>query len=178
MVVNPRLRSLFTERAVQQNRVSHIQLSESVITLDLTPAVASRYERSDCQEPVRVRPHDSDVFTVQGLGVLGRAVRYVVTSPRVAYVNDAGQFITFTIPIPAVRTDRCVTDEVVEKALYFNVDRNLSLALTAEMLNDLYPIQTSDSALERWKTVEAEKLPSVGQLIQRLHEKQPISALH
>lgn len=178
MSVNPLLVSLFTERAVQQNQVTDITLTDSVITICLQPLVAACYVRSDCQSPVRVRPHESEVYTAQGLGIHGRALRYVVTRPRVSYVNDADQFVTFVVPLSGVRSDLGVTDEVVEKALYFNVDRNLSLAVTAEMLNDLYQVHTSDSALERWKNTEAEQLPSIGQLIQRLNEQKKITVLH
>lgn len=178
MSINPLLVSMFTERAAQQNQVTDIAMTDSVITVHLQPKVAVRYVRSDCQAPVLVRPHEREVFTVQGLGIQGRAVRYVVTSPRVSYFNDAGQFVTFVVPLPGLRSDVCVTDEVMEKALYFNVDRNLSLAVTAEMLNDLYQVQTSDSALERWKTAHAEKLPTVGRLLQRLNEQKKITVLH
>jgi hypothetical protein len=86
-------------------------------------------------------------------------------------VNDAGEFVTFTLPISGIRTDLLVSDEVVEKALYLNVDRNLSLQTTVEMLHDLYQVESSDSALERWKQREAEALPSVGQLIRQLNQK-------
>ena len=111
------------------------------------------------------------MLTVQGLGVQGKALRYQVKSIRLGYINDAGKFTTFTVPIPGIRTDLLVTDEVVDKALYLNVDRNLSLPVTADMLADLYQVQTSASALDRWKVGEAERLPSIGQLIQQLNEK-------
>jgi hypothetical protein len=178
MSVNPLLVALFTERAVHQNQVTDITLTDSVITVRLQPKVAAHHVRADCQAPVLVQPHEREVFTVQGLGIQGRAVRYVVTSTRLSYFNDAGKFVTFVVPLLGLRSDLCVTDEVVEKALYFNVDRNLSLAVTAEMLNDLYQVQTSDSALERWKTAEAEQLPTVGQLLQRLNEQKKITVLH
>jgi transposase len=71
-----------------------------------------------------------------------------------------------------------VTDEVVDKALYLIVDRNISLPIAAEMLHDLYQVETSSSALDRWKAAEAEALPSIGRLIQRLNEKRPITTLH
>jgi len=66
-----------------------------------------------------------------------------------------------------------VTDEVIDKVLYLNVDRNLPLPVVAEMLRDLYQVETSTSALDRWKSNEAAALPTVGQLIQRLNEKKP-----
>jgi hypothetical protein len=46
------------------------------------------------------------------------------------------------------------------------------------MLDDMYGVTTSVSALERWKNYEADSLPSIGQLIQHLNAKQPITALH
>lgn len=171
MAVNPALLSLFTEQAVQKNRVTNITISKSTITIQLEAMVDARYVRSDCQHPAVVHLHDSETISVQGLGVQGRAVRYSVKMQRVAYVNDAGTFVTFTVPLPGLRTDLSVTDEVVERAMYFLIDYNQSLPTTVELLRELYHVETSTSALERWKTAEAEKLPSVGEIVQRLNEK-------
>ena len=120
---------------------------------------------------MKVEGHGSEELTIQGLGIQGKALRYEVQSIRLGYHNDAGKFSTFTVPVPGIRTDLMVTDEVVDQAMYLNVDRNLSLPVTAEMLADLYQVQTSSSALGRWKIGEAERLPSIGQLIQQLNEK-------
>ena len=171
MAVNPSLLSLFTEQAVQKNSVTNITISKSVITIHLEAVVDSHYVRPDCQEPVAVHLHDSETLSVQGLGVQGRAVRYTVKMQRVAYVNDGGTFVTFTVPLSGMRTDLLVTDEVVERAMYFLIDRNQSLPATVELLRELYQVETSSSALERWKTGEAEQLPSVGEIVQRLNEK-------
>ena len=165
------LRLLLTERAAQENIVTGVNISDTTITVELKPKVKRVYERPDCQRPVKVERHGSEVLTVQGLGIQDKALRYQVKSIRLGYMNDAGKFTTFTLPVPGIRTALLVTDEVVDKALYLNVDRNLSLPVTAEMLADLYQVQTSSSALERWKVGEAERLPSIGQLIQHLNEK-------
>jgi hypothetical protein len=165
------IKSLISEQAVQANTVNRVTIDENSIKIELSSAMAQEYERADCQKPVRVKLHDNEEMTVQGLGVHGKALRYQVKRTRVAYVNDAGEFVTFTLPISGIRTDILVSNEVVEKALYLNVDRNLSLQTTVEMLRDLYQVESSDSALERWKQQAAEALPSVGQLIQQLHQK-------
>lgn len=171
MGVNPSLLSLFTEQAVQKNSVTNITISKSDITIHLEAIVSSHYVRSDCQDPVEVHLHDSETLSIQGLGVQGRAIRYRVKRQRVAYVNDGDTFVTFTIPLLGIRTDLLVTDEVVERAMYFLIDRNQSLPATVELLRELYQVETSSSALERWKTTEAEQLPSVGKIIQGLNEK-------
>ena len=59
------------------------------------------YERPDCREPVVVERHDSEILTVQGLGLQGKALRYQVQSIRLGYLNDAGKFTTFSVPLPA-----------------------------------------------------------------------------
>lgn len=102
MAVNPSLLSLFTEQAVQKNRVTNITISKSEITIHLEAMVDSHYVRPDCQDPVAVHLHDSETLSIQGLGVQGRAIRYSVKRQRVAYVNDAGTFVTFTIPLPGL----------------------------------------------------------------------------
>ena len=169
---------LLTEKAVQENIATGIQVTDARIVVNLEPRIAARYVRPDCQEPVVAHRYDHDTITVQGLGIQGKALRYVVKTVRLAYFNDAGKLVTFNAPLPGIRTDLLVTDEVVDKALYLIVDRNISLPIAAEMLHDLYQVETSSSALDRWKAAEAEALPSIGQLIQRLNEKQPITVLH
>ncbi|MEK7323787.1 MAG: hypothetical protein AAB217_00860 [Chloroflexota bacterium] len=171
MAVNASLLSLFTEQAVQKNQVTNMTISKSTITIHLEAVVDSHYVRADGQRPVAVHLHDSETLSVQGLGLQGRAVRYTVKMQRVAYINDAGTFITFTVPLAGLRTDLLVTEEVVERALYFLIDRNQSLPAAVELLRELYQVETSSSALERWKTGEAEQLPSVGEIVQRLNGK-------
>jgi hypothetical protein len=165
------IKSLLTERAVQENIITGYQITATTITVHLKPKVVKEYNRPDCHEPVTVEHHDREILTIQGLGVQGKAVRYQVQSIRLGYLNDAGKFTTFCVPLPGIRTDVLVTDEVMDKMLYLNVDRNLSLPTVAEMLRDLYQVETSTSALDRWKSGAAAALPSVGQLIQQLNEK-------
>jgi hypothetical protein len=167
------IKSLLTERAAQENLITGYQITATTITVHLKPKVAKMYERPDCQEPVAVEHHDREILTIQGLGLQGKALRYQVQSIRLGYLNDAGKFTTFSVPLPGIRTDVLVTDEVMDKVLYLNVDRNLPLPVVAEMLHDLYQVETSSSALDRWKSGEAAALPSVGQLIQQLNEKKP-----
>ena len=167
------IQSLLTERAAQENIITGYQVTETMITVHLKPKVAKVYERPDCQEPVEVAHHDREILSIQGLGLQGKALRYQVQSIRLGYFNDAGKFTTFSVPLPGIRTDVLVTDEVMDKMLYLNVDRNLPLPVVAEMLQDLYQVETSSSALDRWKNGEATALPSVGQLIQQLNEKKP-----
>lgn len=163
--------TLLTEKATQANTIVDVEVTATTILIRLKPNLAPVYQRPDCRLPVAAAYHDSEVLTVQGLGVQGKALRYEVKSIRLGYLNDAGTFTTFTVPIPGVRTDLLVTDEVVDKALYLHVDRNLSLPVTAAMLCDLYQVETSSSALDRWKAREAQALPAIGQLIQRLNQK-------
>ena len=170
--------SLLAEQAALQNIVPGITITATTISVRLEPRLAARYVRADCRDPVAVQRYDHERITVQGLGIHGRALRYDVMTVRLAYVNDAGAFVTFMAPLPGLRTDLLVTAEVVDKALYLIVDRNLSLPVTAAMLQDLYQVETSASALDRWKAAAAAALPSIGQLIQQLHAKKPITALH
>ena len=172
------IKSLLSERAAQENTITKIEVTERTITVNLEPKIEAQYERADTQEPVSAEYHDSEPLLIQGLGIQGKALRYRVVSTRLGYVNDAGELKTFTVSIPGIRTDLLVTDEVVDKMLYFNVDRNLSLGETVQMLQDVYGVQTSISALDRWKSGQAEALPAIGQIIKRLNEKKKITVLH
>ncbi len=172
------IKDLLSERAAQENIITEIEVTENTITVNLEPKVETQYERADAKEAVLAEYHDSDVLLIQGLGIQGKELRYRVVSTRLGYVNDGGKLITFTVPIPGIRTDLLVTEEVLDKMLYFNVDCNLSLGDTVQMLQDVYGVQSSTSALDRWKLGEAEALPSIGQIIKLLNEKKKITALH
>ncbi len=172
------IKPLLNERAAQENTITKVKVSETTITVRLIPTITLPYERPDCQEAVAASYHDRATVTIQGLGIQGKALRYQVTTVRLGYLNDAGEFKTFTAPIPGIRAAWLATDEVVDKLLYFHVDRNLSLADSVQLLHDVYGVHTSVSAVARWKKGAAAALPAVGQLIQMLNEKQPITALH
>ena len=172
------IQSLLSEQIVQQNIVTDIKVTDSTITVYISPLITDKYVRPDCENPTTVGRYDSDTIIVQGLGIQGKAVRYVVETVRLYYINDEIKFKVFTVQVKGLRSDLLVTDEVVEKSMYFLIDRNLSLRVSAEMLYDLYRVETSSSALERWKKKEAEALPSIGQLIQQLNAKKKITQLH
>src|SRR5512141_2582900 len=99
------IKLLLTERAAQENIITGYQITETTITVHLKPKVAKEYERPDCQEPVVVEHHDREILTIQGLGLQGKALRYQVQSIRLGYLNDAGKFTTFSVPLPGIRTD-------------------------------------------------------------------------
>jgi len=176
--MNSAIRALLSERVVQENVITDVQVTATTIVVSLSPKIELKYERPDCQEAVGVYQYGSETVTVQGLGIQGKALRYQVTKVRRGYLNDAGEFKTFTVPVPGVQSDLLVTDEVIDKLLYFNVDRNQSLAESVQMLQDVYGVQTSVSAVERWKNGAAATLPAVGQLIKLLNEKKKITVLH
>jgi len=172
------IKTFLSERITQENTFTDVEVTGSTIRVSVTPKIEKKYERPDCQEAVSACYNDSETVTVQGLGIQGKALRYQVTNIRLGYLNDAGEFKTFNAPVPGVRSDLLVTDEVVDKFLYFDVDRNQSLAESVQLLQDVYGVQTSVSAVERWKKGEAEALPPVGQMIIMLNEKKKITALH
>jgi len=145
------IKTFLSERITQENTFTDVEVTGSTIRVSVTPKIEKKYERPDCQEAVSACYNDSETVTVQGLGIQGKALRYQVTNIRLGYLNDAGEFKTFNAPVPGVRSDLLVTDEVVDKFLYFDVDRNQSLAESVQLLQDVYGVQTSVSAVERWK---------------------------
>src|SRR5262245_15686853 len=94
--------TLLTEQATQANTILDVAVTATTILIRLQPNLESVYQRPDCRLPVAAAYHDSELLTVQGLGVQGKAVRYEVKSIRLSYLNDAGTFTTFTLPIPGV----------------------------------------------------------------------------
>ena len=120
--MNPSIKTFLSERAAQENKITAVEVTATTITVSLMPKIGLTYERPDCQGAVAPYRYDSETVTIQGLGIQGKMLRYQVTNVRLGYLNDAGEFKTFIAPVAGVRTDWLVTDEVVDKFLYFNVE--------------------------------------------------------
>ena len=168
----------FTNEVIANNRVIDVIQTDGRLWIDVEPHRAHRYERPDAGQPDAVEVYRTDIISVQELGLLGQKVRYQVHVKRVRYSNAAGEIKRFTLDVRGVNLRMGLTDGVIEKALYFLIDRNESLEETVILLRDLYGVETSTSALDRLKRREADGLPSSGELIQMLHVTQPIAQLH
>ncbi len=174
----PTIQVPFTNEVIQRNRVTQVKQTKRGIRIYLEPNRQERYQRPDCAEPVKVQQHIVEGVTVQELGLPGQQVRYRVKVVRVLYVNNAGEEKTFTLDVPGVRIKLKMTEAVVEKALYFMIDRNQSLSETKQLLGDIYGVKTSVPALHRLKMAEADKLPHQGEIIRALNAHRKITALH
>ena len=169
----------FSNEIICNNVITKVNQTKSGICVYVEPRIRETYQRPDCKEPVRVEPyHRSRWVLVRGLGIPGQAVNYRVRRIRCRYVNDVGEVKTFTLDVVGVNTRLKMTDELMDKVLYFLIDRNESLAETVQLLRDIYGVKASIPALHRAKQSEAEKLPSQGELIRLLHQQQPITDLH
>jgi hypothetical protein len=65
--------ALLTERAAQTNTITDVRVTDSTILISLQPHMATTYQRPDCLSPVTAVYHDSEIITVQGIGVQGKA---------------------------------------------------------------------------------------------------------
>jgi hypothetical protein len=68
------IKSLLSERAIHENIVTEIEVTESTITVNLEPKIEAQYERPDAKEPVKAEYHDSETLLIQGLGIQGKAL--------------------------------------------------------------------------------------------------------
>jgi hypothetical protein len=178
-MAQPTIQIPFSNEIIRNNVITKVNQTKSGICIYVEPQIQETYERSDCKEPVRVKPyHRSRWVLARGLGIPGQAVNYRVRRVRCRYVNDAGEVKTFTLDVAGVNTKLKMTDELVDKVLYFLIDRNESLAAAVQLLRDIYGVKSSIPALHRVKQSQAEKLPGQGELIRLLHHQQPITDLH
>lgn len=169
----------FTNDIIRNNVVIKIKQTKAGICIYVEPKVEETYNRPDCKNPVKAKVDQRHRWVlVRGLGIPGRAINYRVRRLRLWYINDEGEKKTFTLSVKGVNAKLGMTDDLVEKVLYFLIDRNQSLSETVKLLRDIYGVKTSISALHRVKQKEAEKLPSQGEIIQLLHKQKPITDLH
>lgn len=154
------LRSLLAEQVVRANDVTDIQVSASSITISIIPHLDGDGFRTHSAHRAHLIHADSQHIIIQGLGIQGRALRYDVAIPYCAYSDGAAQQVTFPWPIAGIANDWRVTDEVLAKAFYLKA-RGLTPEMIAELLSDLYGVETDAATLREWLSEPIQRVPQV-----------------
>lgn len=168
----------FRNTVIESNVVTEVVEEEGALVIGIEPRRPEVYQPQQGEPAVRYEVYATDEIVVQELGLPGQAVRYRVAVKRARYADADAVINSFTLPIPGVSLRLGMSKAVIEKTLYFMVDRNESLDETVTLLWDLYRVKTSTSALDRIKRAASEGLPTLGQIVQMLDAVQPITQLH
>lgn len=169
----------FTTEVIAQNIVTFVREEENGdLIIGIRAERPAVWTPEGCERAYRFEVYTTDYIEVQELGLPNQNVIYEVEVKRCRLTDSDGKMHYFTLPINGLSLRVKMSQAVMEKALYFIIDRNQSLAETVILLKDLYGVNTSTSALDRLKEGEADKLPTLGEIIRLLNEQKPITQLH
>jgi hypothetical protein len=160
------------------NKVTGFHYEDSVLVIRVEPVRREAYDVSDTDEPVCPTSFRRHTFRVQELGLPWLKVEYEVTHLTFSYVNRYKNKSTFTLEVVGIDSKLKVSQAVLSTGMQMLVVQNLPLEVVQDLLRHNHRVQTSVSALDRWKQREASKLPTQGKILRRMQRRTPSRELH
>jgi len=117
-------------------------------------------------------------YEAQELSALAWPIRYRVLTREGYYLDDAGNRVHFTTQARGIDSRRQVSEVLMRAAVLLLVIAGVGYRRAAWLLHQLFHVETSKSALQRWVQEIAAQLPSAEEVIRLLNEKQPITEAH
>ena len=117
-------------------------------------------------------------FDVQELSGFAWPLIYRITTAAGYYKNAAGQRVNFTPEIKGLSTYRKVSDVVLRLAIYLYVIVGLGARQVSELMQVLFQVTVSKSAIARWVEEVADTLPTEDAIIKLMQQRLPITAGH
>ncbi len=117
-------------------------------------------------------------FDVQELSGFAWPIIYRVTTADGYYSDAQGQRVYFTPEIAGLSTVRKVSDVVLRLGVFLCVIAGLGTRQTSWLMEVLFQVTVSKSALDRWVDEVADSLPSADEIVKLLHQQQPITQGH
>jgi hypothetical protein len=117
-------------------------------------------------------------YEVQELSGLAWPIRYRVKARKGYYLDGQGQRVHFTTQARGLDSRRKVSWVLMRAAVLLVVIAGAGFRKSAWLLEQLFQVQISKSALQRWIEEIAEGLPNGDEIVRRLNEQQPIREAH
>lgn len=117
-------------------------------------------------------------FEAQELSALAWPIRYRVLTREGYYVDPQGQRVHFTTQATGIDGRRQVSAVLMRAAVLLVVIAGVGYRRAAWLLQQLFHVETSKSAVQRWVEEVAAQLPNADAIIRHLNEQQPITEAH
>ena len=117
-------------------------------------------------------------FDVQELSSFAWPIIYRITTADGYYKNEQGQRVNFTPEIAGLSTYRKVSDVVWRLGVFLCIIAGLGSRQTSWLMQVLFQVAISKSAIDRWVDEVGEQLPSEEEMIKLLHKEKPITQGH
>lgn len=117
-------------------------------------------------------------YEAQELSGLAWPIRYRVRARQGYYLDAQGQRVHFTTQVTGLDSRRKVSKVLMRAAVLLVVIAGAGFRKSAWLLEHLFQVQVSKSALQRWLEEIAAGLPDGDEMIRRLNAQQPITEAH
>ena len=117
-------------------------------------------------------------YEAQELSSFPWPMRYHVTTADAWYLDQEGNRVHYSPPILGLDPFAKVSDAVKRAAVLLTVIGAIGYRRVAWLLQELFRVSTSKSALARWVKDVASQLPSKEEIVQLLNEDKPIAEGH
>lgn len=115
---------------------------------------------------------------VQELSGLAWPIRYEVTTGEGCYLDAEGNRHYFTPNVKGVNLHRRVSDVVMRAGVFLSIIAGVGCRRAAWLLEMLFHVVVSKSAVDRWIGDIADGLPTTEAIIQEMNRRQPITEGH
>ena len=117
-------------------------------------------------------------FDVQELSGFAWPIIYRITTADGYYKNEQGQRVNFTPEIAGLSTYRKVSDVVWRLGVFLCIIAGLGSRQASWLMQVLFQVTISKSAIDRWVDEAADALPSEDEMVKLLHRQKPITQGH
>lgn len=149
-----------------------------VVMITIDTRHQNHHERLGLGRKKKLHWSQEHCFEVQELSGLGWPIRYRVLSLEGYYVNREGIRVHFTTRANGIDSYRRVSEVLMRAAVLLVVIAGVGYRRASWLLEHLFQVEVSKSALQRWVEEIADQLPSGDEIIRRLNQKKPITEAH
>ncbi len=115
---------------------------------------------------------------VQELSGLAWPIRYEVTTGEGCYLDEKGNRHYFTPRMKGLNLHRGVSNVVMRAGVFLSIIAGIGCRRAAWLLEILFQVKVSKSAVDRWIDDVADGLPTAEAIIQEMDRRQPITEGH
>lgn len=127
---------------------------------------------------VKIQWINERTFEVQELSGFAWPIIYRITTADGYYSNERGQRAYFTPELAGLSTQHKVSDVVLRLGVFLCVIAGPGSRQASWLLQVLFQVTVSKSAIDRWIDEVADALPAADEIVKLLHRQKPITQGH
>ncbi|MCW5967171.1 MAG: transposase [Blastocatellales bacterium] len=154
------------------------KVEDNRIIIEMDTRQRDYHKQYNLKRKVKILWAKERTFDVQELSGFSWPIVYRVTTAEGYYSNGCGERVYFTPEVPGLSTRRKVSDVVLRLGIFLYVIVGIGSRKASWLMEVLFQVTVSKSALDRWVDEVADALPSSEEMVKLLHQQRPITQGH